>query len=167
MGETRKRKVLVVEDDLSILTGLSMNLRFEGYDVLQAQDGQKGLQLAIDEEPEVVVLDVMLPGMNGYEVCKELRRRGRDTVIVMVSAKGQEFEKVMGLDLGADDYVAKPFGVKELMARIKAVLRRKGGDAAPPVMFGEVKIDMGAQAVTREGKAVSLTAQEFKLLRYF
>jgi len=167
MGELRKRKVLVVEDDLSILTGLSMNLRFEGYDVLQAQDGQKGLQLAIDEEPEVVVLDVMLPGMNGYEVCKELRRRGRDTVIVMVSAKGQEFEKVMGLDLGADDYVAKPFGVKELMARIKAVLRRKGGDVTPPVTFGEVKIDMGAQAVTREGKVVPLTAQEFKLLRYF
>jgi len=163
----RKRKVLVVEDDLSILTGLSMNLRYEGFEVLQAQDGERGLQLALDEAPEVVILDVMLPGMNGFEVCKELRRRGKDSAIVMLSAKGQETDKIMGLDLGADDYVAKPFGLKELMARIKAVLRRKGDDAAAPVRFGEVSIDMGAQTVSRAGAPVSLTAQEFKLLRYF
>jgi DNA-binding response OmpR family regulator len=167
VAETRKRKVLVVEDDLSILTGLSMNLRFEGYEVLQAQDGVKGLQLAIDEDPDVVILDVMLPEMNGYEVCKELRRRGRDTGIVMLSAKGQEGDKITGLDLGADDYVAKPFGLKELMARIKAVLRRKGVEEAPRLGFGDVEIDVAAQAVTRKGKPVVLTAQEFKLLRYF
>jgi two-component system, OmpR family, alkaline phosphatase synthesis response regulator PhoP len=163
----RKRKVLVVEDDLSILTGLSMNLRYEGFEVLQAQDGVRGLELAIDQDPEVVILDVMLPGMNGFEVCKELRRRGKDTAIVMLSAKGQETDKIMGLDLGADDYVAKPFGLKELMARIKAVLRRKGDDANAPVCIGDIAIDMAAQTVSRAGQPVSLTAQEFKLLRYF
>jgi len=164
----KRRKVLVVEDDLSILTGLSLNLRYEGYEVLQAQDGIKGLQLAVDEDPEVVILDVMLPGMNGFEVCKELRRRGRDAAILILSARGQEHDKIMGLNLGADDYVAKPFGLKELMARIKAVLRRKGEIAdAPPVSFGDIQVDLGAQTVTRLGERVVLTAQEFKLLRYF
>ena len=170
MGEPtdKRRKVLVVEDDLSILTGLSLNLRYEGYEVLQAQDGIKGLQLAVDEDPEVVILDVMLPGMNGFEVCKELRRRGRDAAILILSARGQEHDKIMGLNLGADDYVAKPFGLKELMARIKAVLRRKGEIAdAPPVSFGDIQVDLGAQTVTRLGERVVLTAQEFKLLRYF
>jgi two-component system alkaline phosphatase synthesis response regulator PhoP len=165
---SKKRKVLVVEDDLSILTGLSLNLRFEGYEVLQAQDGDRALQLAMDHEPEVIILDVMLPGMNGFEVCKELRRRGRDTAILILSAKGTEQDKITGLDLGADDYVVKPFGLKELMARIKAVLRRKGQvDEEQPYAFGDVRVDFSAQTVAREGAAVALTAQEFKLLRYF
>jgi DNA-binding response OmpR family regulator len=163
-----KQKVLVVEDDLSILMGLSMNLRYEGFEVLQAQDGEKGLEMAIDLQPDVVVLDVMLPGMNGFEVCKEIRRRGQKVAIVMLSAKGQEGDKIMGLDLGADDYVAKPFGLKELLARIKAVLRRKGGpQEEAPFTFADVSIDFAGQTVSRAGQPVPMTAQEFKLLRYF
>lgn len=102
-------KILLVEDDLSILTGLSINLRHEGFEVLQAQDGDRGLRRAIDDAPDLVILDVMLPGMNGFEVLKELRRRGLTLPIVMLSAKGMEQDKIMGLDLGADDYISKPF----------------------------------------------------------
>jgi DNA-binding response OmpR family regulator len=121
----KPRRILVVEDDLAILTGLSMNLRFEGYEVLQAQDGRQGLARALDEAPDLMVLDVMLPELNGFEVLKELRQRGRDTPVVVLSAKGAEMDKILGLNLGADDYVVKPFGLQELLARIKAVLRRR------------------------------------------
>ncbi|MBZ4400267.1 response regulator transcription factor [Myxococcus sp. MISCRS1] len=168
MSDTTRR-ILVVEDDLSILTGLSMNLRFEGYEVLQAQDGRTGLQRALDDNPDLMVLDLMLPELNGFELLKELRQRGRDTPVVVLSAKGMETDKILGLNLGADDYVVKPFGLQELLARIKAVLRRRyptpGG--APPVTFGDVSVDMNARTVARGGAAVELTAQEFKLLAHF
>ncbi|MBF5043611.1 response regulator transcription factor [Aggregicoccus sp. 17bor-14] len=163
------RRILVVEDDLSILTGLSMNLKFEGYEVLQAQDGRTGLARALDEAPDLVVLDVMLPQLNGYEVLRELRERGRDTAVVMLTAKGMERDKILGLNLGADDYVVKPFGLQELLARIKAVLRRRfpmqGGPA--PLTFGDAEVDLAAKTVTRAGAPVELTAQEFKLLAHF
>ena len=164
MAETPTR-ILVVEDDLSILTGLSMNLRYEGYDVVQAQDGKTGLEKAIDSSPDLVVLDVMLPGLNGFEVLRELRQRGIDVPVVVLSAKGMEHDKIVGLNLGADDYVVKPFGLNELLARIKAVLRRrqKQTDA---LGFGDVKVDLGAKTVTRAGAPVELTAQEFKLLAH-
>jgi two-component system alkaline phosphatase synthesis response regulator PhoP len=163
---TSSQRILVVEDDLSILTGLSMNLKFEGYDVLQAQDGRTGLQRALDERPDLLVLDVMLPQMNGYEVIKELRQRGRDIPVVMLSARGMEHDKILGLDLGADDYVVKPFGLQELLARIKAVLRRQQR-AGEVVAFGENEVDLVTKAVTRAGKAVDLTAQELRLLEYW
>lgn len=166
MGEP-KIKILVVEDDLSILTGLSMNLRYEGFEILQAQDGERGLQLAVDGAPDLIVLDVMLPGMNGFEVLKEMRRRGMTTPVVMLSAKGLEQDKIMGLELGADDYVAKPFGLKELMARIKAVLRRHRTGPATTFSFAGVEVDFGTHAVTRDGVEVVMTPQEFKLLKYF
>jgi DNA-binding response OmpR family regulator len=169
MTETTRR-ILVVEDDLSILTGLSMNLRFEGYEVLQAQDGRTGLARALDDRPDLVVLDLMLPELNGFEVLKELRRRGRDTPVVVLSAKGQETDKILGLNLGADDYVVKPFGLQELLARIKAVLRRRyptAGTAQPLVTFGDVSVDVAARTVARSGTPVELTAQEFKLLAHF
>jgi DNA-binding response OmpR family regulator len=159
-------KILVVEDDLSILTGLSMNLRYEGYEILQAQDGARALTLALDGQPDLVILDVMLPGMNGFEVLKELRRRGVRTPVVMLSAKGMEHDKIMGLELGADDYVAKPFGVKELLARVKAVLRRHATGPGATFVFAGVEVDFGAQVVRRDGAAVELTAQEFRLLKY-
>ena len=107
----KKPRILVVEDDLSILTGLSMSLRFEGFEVIQAQDGRTGLQKAIDERPDLLVLDVMLPQMNGFEVLEELRARGSTIPVVVLSAKGVETDRVMGLNLGADDYVVKPFGL--------------------------------------------------------
>jgi two-component system alkaline phosphatase synthesis response regulator PhoP len=163
MTEERPR-VLVVEDDLSILTGVSMNLRFEGYEVLQAQDGAQGLELAVQESPDLIVLDVMLPRMNGYEVLRELRGRGFRIPVLVLSAKGLERDKVLGLDLGADDYVVKPFGVAELMARVKAVLRRRWGEDGEVIRFGEVAVDLNNKTVSRAGEAVELTAQEFRLL---
>ena len=163
---TKATRILVVEDDLAILTGLSMNLRYEGYEILQAQDGRTALQKAVDERPDLIVLDVMLPEMNGYDVVRELRRRGQDVPVVIVSAKGTESDKITGLDLGADDYVVKPFGLQELISRIKAVLRRRfrGGEV---VAFGAVAVDLTNRSVTREGQPVELTAQEFKLLQHF
>ncbi len=165
-GEAKQQTILVIEDDLSILTGLSMNLTYEGYRVLQAQDGKAGLQRAIDESPDLVVLDLMLPQMNGYEVLKELRQRGREVPVVVLSAKGMEVDKVLGFNLGADDYVTKPFGVNELLARIKAVLRRRFR-AGEVVAFGDVEVDLQAKTVARAAKPVELTAQEFKLLQLF
>jgi DNA-binding response OmpR family regulator len=162
-------RILVVEDDLAILTGLSMNLNFEGYEVLQAQDGRQGLARALDESPDLLVLDVMLPELNGFEVLKELRQRGRDIPVVVLSAKGAEMDKILGLNLGADDYVVKPFGLQELLARIKAVLRRRYPvqGQPPTVGFGDVQMDLSAKTVTRCGQPVEFTAQEFKLLAHF
>ena len=159
-------RILVVEDDLSILTGLSMNLKFDGYDVLQAQDGRTGLERALDDRPDLIVLDLMLPHLNGYEVIKQLRERGNRVPVVVLSAKGTESDKILGLDLGADDYVVKPFGLQELLARIKAVLRRRYG-SAPVVRFGDsVVVDLDARKITRGGKTVDLTAQEFRILEH-
>lgn len=162
----RPFRILVVEDDLSILTGLSMNLKFEGYEVLQAQDGRTGLKRALDDAPDLLVLDLMLPEVNGYEVIKELRRRGSDLPVVMLSAKGLEADKVLGLTLGADDYVAKPFGLNELLARIRAVLRRRYRVGEEVVAFGDVSVDLARRKVERAGRPVELTAQEFRLLAY-
>jgi len=160
-----RRRILVVEDDLSILSGLSINLKVEGYEVLQAQDGRTGLQRTLDDKPDLLVLDVMLPEMNGYEVLKELRRRRVDVPVVMLSARGQEPDKILGLDLGADDYVVKPFGLQELLARIKAVLRRRY-PSGEVVSFGGAAVDLQRKAVTRRGQPVDLTAQEYRLLAH-
>jgi two-component system, OmpR family, alkaline phosphatase synthesis response regulator PhoP len=162
----QKPRVLVVEDDLSILTGVSMNLRYEGYEVLQAQDGARGLEMAVTDGPDLIVLDIMMPRLNGYEVLRELRSRGVRTPVLVLSAKGMERDKVLGLDLGADDYVVKPFGVAELMARVKAVLRRRWGNEGQVVRFGEVAVNLDSRSVTRAGAPVDLTAQEFKLLAH-
>src|SRR5213595_1903177 len=145
-----KTRILVVEDDLSILTGLSINLRYEGYEVVQAQDGKAGLQKAIDGAPDLIILDVMLPLMNGFEVIKELRRRGQTVPVVMLSAKGMETDKIAGLDLGADDYVVKPFGLAELLSRIKAVLRRRHPEGQTQA-FGDIAVDLAGKTVTRAG----------------
>lgn len=161
-----KLRILVVEDDLSILTGLSMSLRFEGYDVIQAQDGRTGLQKVLDERPDLLVLDVMLPQMNGFEVLEELKRRGNAVPVVVLTAKGVETDRVMGLNLGADDYVVKPFGLQELLARIRAVLRRRTRDEAS-VRFSDTVVDLNAKTVARAGTVIELTAQEFKLLEHF
>jgi two-component system alkaline phosphatase synthesis response regulator PhoP len=165
MSESKTR-ILVVEDDLSILTGLSMSLRFEGYDVIQAQDGRTGLQKVLDERPDLLVLDIMLPQMNGFEVLEELKRRANTVPVVVLSAKGVETDRVMGLNLGADDYVVKPFGLQELLARIRAVLRRRTRDEAA-VKFSDTVVDLNGKTVSRAGQLIELTAQEFKLLELF
>jgi two-component system alkaline phosphatase synthesis response regulator PhoP len=160
------RRVLVIEDDASILYGLKLNLRYEGFEVLTAEDGEEGLRRALEDRPDVVVLDVMLPRKNGFEVLRELRARSR-VAVVMLSAKGSEQDKVLGLDLGADDYVAKPFGLPELIARIKAVLRRRGETPVREQHFGDVTVFPDSLRVERGGVEVVLTPQEFRLLSFF
>ena len=160
--------ILVIEDDLKILRGLEMNLRFEGYTVLSAADGHEGLKKAIEEPADLVLLDLMLPGLSGYDVCRKVRERKPDLPIVMLTARGEEIDKVAGLDLGADDYVTKPFGVSELMARIRAVLRRTEarGQGLESYSFGNVTLDFRKYQAEVGGKAVELSAREFDLMRY-
>jgi DNA-binding response OmpR family regulator len=162
------KRVLVVEDDPSIAIGLRINLESEGYVVDLAEDGETGLELARTTEPDLIVLDVMLPKRNGLEVLHDLRAEGRTMPIIILSAKAGEMDKVAGLELGAEDYVAKPFSLAELLARVRAALRR--GNAAPPpsprrgIVFGEVEVDVAARNVKRAGEPVEMTAREFDVL---
>jgi DNA-binding response OmpR family regulator len=155
-------RIVIVEDDKAIATGLAMNLRYEGHEVRVAHDGASGLAAALEPGMALVVLDVMLPGLNGHEILRELRARNPRVAVLMLSARGAEQDKVRGLDLGADDYVAKPFGLAELLARVKALLRRS--TAPRGVSFGDVRIDLDARHVRKAGRPVELTAQEFRLL---
>jgi DNA-binding response OmpR family regulator len=165
-----KGKILVVEDDPSILRGLQLNLSMEGYTVRSAMDGEAGLALAKSEGPDLLLVDVMLPKMGGLDLIRALRESDRETPILILSAKGQEADKVLGLQLGADDYVVKPFSLRELLARIAAALRRRGArepDAAAPRRFGEAEVDLVARRLTVRGEPVALTAREFDLLAFF
>jgi len=166
-SEPTRRRVLVVEDDASIMLGLRINLEAEGYTVLQAEDGEKGLALARAERPDLVILDVMLPKLNGLQVLQNVRRDGLAMPIIVLSARTAEMDKVTGLELGAEDYVAKPFSLAELLARVKAALRRGPRVVEPPRTvheFGDVRVDVQARTLTRDGVAVELTATEFDLL---
>ncbi|MGH7162198.1 MAG: response regulator transcription factor, partial [Planctomycetota bacterium] len=160
--------ILVIEDDPAIRLGLRKSLGFEGYRVLEAADGERGLQIAFDKKPDLVVLDLMLPKVNGYEVCRTLRRHDHALPIVILSAKGQEVDKVMGLDLGADDYVTKPFSTRELAARIKAALRRaQASEQVVDVFENErIRVDFPGQTLTVGGRRVEVSTREFRLLRY-
>ncbi len=162
-------RILVIEDDRAIALGLRLNLRKDGHEVRMASDGESGLTLALEPDVDLVVLDVMLPGRNGFELLTELRRRGSTAAVLMLTAKGMEGDKILGLKLGADDYMAKPFGLGELRARIEALLRRRpptpGNDAL--FRFGEVEVDVDRQMVQRNGQAVEVSPQEFKVLRLF
>ena len=160
-------KVLIVEDDPAILRGLADNLRFEKYDVLIATDGETGYTLQRKENPDLIVLDLMLPRMSGLELCRKLRAEGAQLPILMLTARSEESDRVLGLDLGADDYVAKPFSVRELMARVRALLRRKGGVKELPtnLSFGDVEIDFPRYIARRGGKPVEMTRKEFAILR--
>jgi DNA-binding response OmpR family regulator len=166
-------KVLIVEDDPHILLGLEEVLKSDGFEVAVCSRGDQAIEAVRKQRPALVVLDVMLPGMSGYDVCKELRTKKIATPILMLTAKGQEIDKVVGLDLGADDYVTKPFGVRELLARIHALLRRSGAVASPdgslqaPFQIGPATIEPKTFQL-RRGKAVEeLTARELKLLQLF
>ena len=164
-----KETVLVVEDDVPIAKGLETNLRFEGFDVLCATDGETGLELAVDKSPDLILLDVMMPKMNGFEVLRELRRREIDIPIIMLTAKGEEMDKIRGLDLGADDYVTKPFALQELLARVHAVLRRKRrfDREISEITFGSARLDFNARTAFVDGKQVEMTAREFALMHFF
>jgi DNA-binding response OmpR family regulator len=167
-----RRRLLIVEDDPTLRQALTFNLAREGYEVTSAADGESALEAARNERLDLVLLDVMLPGMSGVEVLRVLRREGITTPVIVLSAKGDEIDRVVGLKVGADDYVAKPFSRPELLARIEAVLRRQrreARDADEPerrqvLTFGRVQIDVPQREVTVEGNAVHLTTKEFELL---
>lgn len=167
-GENRA-KILIVEDEPNMVVGLRDNFEFEGYEVFTARDGVEGLQLALEASPDLVVLDVMMPRMSGLEVCKRLRAQRASIPIIMLTARGQEVDKVVGLELGADDYVTKPFSIRELLARVKAVLRRTS--VLPKELdqhtFGDVEVDLRRCRVLRSGEALDISSKEFELLKYF
>lgn len=164
-------KILVVEDDPKMQAGLRDNLEFEGYDVEVVGDGKTGLEKALEHEYDLLLLDVMLPRMSGFDLLRSVRERGLKVPAIMLTAKGEEIDKVLGLELGADDYVTKPFGLRELLARVKAVLRRRepGGakDVPEKVTIGSLEVDFAAYSATRGGKAVAMTPREFEILKYF
>ncbi len=161
--------ILVVEDDPSIARGLTQNLRFEGYSVQHAIDGQTGLEMAVSKPPDLLLLDVMLPRLNGFEVLRELRRLDLEIPVIMLTAKAEEIDKIRGLDLGADDYITKPFALAELLARVRAVLRRKRryDKKNERVTFGDAEVDFAAARATFKGEAVKLTARELELIKLF
>lgn len=164
-----RTRILIVEDEPAMVAGLRDNFEYEGYDVISAGDGVQGLERALAEHPDLVVLDVMMPRMSGLDVCKQLKAKRPSMPIIMLTARGQEIDKVVGLELGADDYVTKPFSIRELMARVKAVLRRVAPQSARPEVyrFGDVEVNIRSNEVRRAGEPVELSAKEFALLAYF
>ena len=161
-------KILIVEDEAELARGLEINLRQEGYSVVKAATGDAGLKLAFQENPNLVILDVMLPGMNGLDLCRVLRQKGFEAPIIMLTAKGEEIDRVVGLELGADDYVTKPFGLRELLTRIRVQLRRlpKRAPAGPArYRFGAVEIDFDQCRATRDSKPLDLTGKEYDVLK--
>ncbi len=162
-------RILIVEDEPSMVAGLRDNFEYEGYEVITAGNGAEGLGRALNDSPDLVVLDVMMPKMSGLDVCKQLKSKRPSLPVIMLTARGQEVDKVVGLELGADDYVTKPFSIRELLARIKAVLRR--AQVAPKdqerYSFGDVEVNMRTCQVARCGKPLEISAKEFELLKYF
>ena len=166
MTEGAAPRLLLIEDEPALVRGLADALRTNGFDVIVATDGQAGLDAALRGDADLILLDVMLPIVNGYEICREVRAHGLDVPIVMLTAKGQEADIILGLDLGADDYVTKPFRVGELLARVRAFLRRRRVRQSR-VPFGDCEIDLIARLCRRRGAEVELTTKEFALLAYF
>jgi DNA-binding response OmpR family regulator len=164
---TTKTRILVVEDDASILRGLTDNLRFEGYEVFSVRSGDEGLRLILEEELDLVVLDVMLPVLSGFDVCRRARKEGKMMPILMLTARAQEVDRIMGLDLGADDYVTKPFSIPELLARVRALLRRANVSSPLPerVVFGDVTVEFERYEAMKGGQTVRLSPKEFGVLR--
>ena len=167
----KKHTVLIVEDEKSIVDILRFNLQKEGFNTLEAYDGKTGLDLALEKSPDLILLDLMLPAMNGFEVCKTVRDRGVNTPVLIITAREAENDKVLGLELGADDYITKPFSVRELIARVKANVRRaeRMPRAAQPgqvLELGRIRIDRDASLATKDGTDLELTQREFELLTY-
>jgi two-component system alkaline phosphatase synthesis response regulator PhoP len=164
----KRARILIVEDEPAMVAGLRDNFEYEGYEVISAVDGVQGLDRALSENPDLVVLDVMMPRMSGLDVCKQLKIKQPGLPIIMLTARGQEIDKVVGLELGADDYVTKPFSIRELMARVKAVLRRAAPQPPPDIYrFSDVEVNVRSNEVLRKGARVELSAKEFALLAYF
>jgi DNA-binding response OmpR family regulator len=163
-------KVLIVEDDQAMAVALRDGFEYEGYSVQVARDGAVGLKIATEKELDLIILDVMLPRMSGFDVCKQLRSEGRDTPIIMLTARGQEIDKVVGLKIGADDYVTKPFSFMELIARVEALMRRahhRQAETVDEFRFGEIVVNFKKFEVTRDGSPLEVSAREFNILKYF
>ena len=163
------KRILIIEDDAAILRGLKDNLEYESFEVLTAADGEQGYCLIQEKKPDLIILDLMLPKMNGYELCRKVRHEGVTTPILMLTARGEEMDRVLGLDLGADDYVTKPFSVPELLARIRAIIRRiqkaKTGDLPSYLQFGKVSVDFKCFEVRKGGALLDMSRKEFGILR--
>jgi len=170
-SQNQGKKVLVVEDDQAMAVGLRDGIAYDGYEVLHAGDGDRGLALARDQEPDIIILDVMLPKKNGLDVCRELRAEGNDVPIIMLTARGQELDKILGLELGADDYVTKPFSLMELMARIETILRRSGGRPTgltqESYRFGDVSLDFRKHEACKNGRNLKMSPREFHMMQFF
>ena len=170
------KRILVVEDEKNIVDILAFNLKRDGYEVLTAMDGAAGLALALEQDPDLILLDLMLPGLDGFEVCRRLREQGRTTPVIMLTAREEESDKVLGLELGADDYITKPFSMRELLARVKANIRRVSMVPAAPkdmeadngqrIDLGRIAVDGARATVYKDGKALDLTQREYDLIRY-
>lgn len=163
------KRILIVEDEQNIIDILAFNLQREGYETIEVMDGALGLEAALEHDPDLILLDLMLPGMDGFEVCRRLREQGRSTPIIMLTAREEETDKVLGLELGADDYITKPFSMRELLARIKANIRRTdmNGIVAPVQGAGveRISVDVQAMMVYKDGKPLELTQREYELVR--
>ncbi len=160
-------RILIVEDEPALLRGLKDTFQAQGFEVLAAQDGAAGLDFALNRKPELILLDIMLPRVNGYEICRAVRERGLEMPILMLTAKGQEEDIVLGLNLGVDDYITKPFRRGESIARVNAFLRRARPPQAATARFGEYDMNLAAHKLFHNGQEVELTAKEFRLLTYF
>jgi DNA-binding response OmpR family regulator len=159
-------RILIVEDEPALLRGLTDTFAAKGCEVLSAADGERGLELALSAQPDLILLDIMLPKVNGYEICRAIREHSLDVPIIMLTARGQEEDIVLGLNLGADDYVTKPFKIRELVARVNAFLRRSHSARDASCRFGEFELNLAAHKLFRGGAEVELTAKEFQLLAY-
>ncbi len=163
------QKVLVVEDEPDMILGLKDNLEYEGYDVAVASDGEAGLEQAFSDRPDLILLDVMLPKMSGLDVCRKLRTEGADMPIIMLTARSQEVDTVVGLEVGADDYVTKPFSIKELLARVRAHLRRASNKVSEvdQYSFGNVELSFKKHQATKSSQPIDLSPREFEMMKYF
>lgn len=169
MGVTELQRVLIIEDEPDMVLGLRDNCEYEGYTVVVARDGEEGLSRAVADKPDIILLDVMLPKLSGLDVCRRLRSNGVETPIIMLTARGQEIDKVVGLEVGADDYVTKPFSINELLARVRAHLRRASKQVTEiaAYLFGDIELNFRQYQATKKGQPIELSPREFELLKYF
>jgi len=163
------KNILVIEDDVSILRGLKDNLEYEGYSVLAETNGEKGLEKAREKNADLILLDIMLPGTNGFEICRKVKKEKPELPIIMITARGSEMDKIAGLDIGADDYITKPFSIPELMARVRAVLRRFNPEkeTLQEYSFGRIKLDFIKYQAFRDNIDIKFSCKEFEILKYF
>jgi len=167
MPHVNRATILIVEDEPALVRGLKDSFTAKGFEVLTAMDGATGIELALERNPDLILLDIMLPRANGYEVCRTIRERGINAPILMLTAKGQEEDIVLGLNLGADDYIAKPFRIGELIARVNAFLRRARAKEPEIFRFGDCELHLAAHKLFRNGSEIEMTPKEFRLLAYF